>query len=40
MLDIQVIFSGSSALKLDHSKGDLSRRAIVYHMKGLVLKSL
>jgi len=35
MLDIQVIFSGSSALKLDHAKGDLSRRAIIYHMKGL-----
>ena len=35
MLDIKVIFSGSSALRLDHSKGDLSRRAILYHMKGL-----
>jgi len=35
MLDMQVIFSGSSALKLDHAKGDLSRRAIIYHMKGL-----
>jgi len=38
MLDIQVIFSGSSALKLDHSKGDLSRRAIIYHMMGLSFK--
>ncbi len=38
MLDLQVIFSGSSALKLDHSKGDLSRRAIIYHMKGLSFK--
>ncbi|MEA3352909.1 MAG: AAA family ATPase [Campylobacterota bacterium] len=35
MLDLKVIFSGSSALKLDHSKGDLSRRALLYHMKGL-----
>ena len=29
MLKLQVIFSGSSALQLDHSKGDLSRRARV-----------
>lgn len=35
MLDLKVIFSGSSALKLDNAKGDLSRRAILYHMKGL-----
>ena len=35
MLDLKVIFSGSSALQLDHAKGDLSRRAILYHMKGL-----
>jgi len=35
MLDLKVIFSGSSALRLDHSKGDLSRRALLYHMKGL-----
>ena len=35
MLELQVIFSGSSALKLDNSKGDLSRRAFLYHMKGL-----
>ena len=35
MLDLKVIFSGSSAIKLDNSKGDLSRRAILYHMKGL-----
>ena len=38
MLDLQVLFSGSSAIKLDHSKGDLSRRAIIYHMKGLSFK--
>lgn len=35
MLELQVIFSGSSALRLDNAKGDLSRRAILYHMKGL-----
>ena len=35
MLDLKVIFSGSSAIKLDYSKGDLSRRAILYHMHGL-----
>ena len=35
MLDLQVIFSGSSALRLDHAKGDLSRRAVVYTMTGL-----
>ena len=35
MLDLQVIFSGSSALKLDNAKADLSRRAIMYQMQGL-----
>ncbi len=35
MLELKVIFSGSSALRLDNSKGDLSRRAILYSMKGL-----
>ena len=35
MLELQVIFSGSSALQLDNAKGDLSRRAVIYHMKGL-----
>ena len=35
MLDLQVIFSGSSALRIDNSKGDLSRRAVLYTMKGL-----
>lgn len=35
MLDLQVIFSGSSALKLDNAKGDLSRRAVLYEMRGL-----
>lgn len=35
MLDLKVIFSGSSALKLDHAKGDLSRRVMMYEMQGL-----
>jgi len=35
MLNLKVIFSGSSAIRLDYSKGDLSRRAMLYHMKGL-----
>ena len=35
VLDLQVIFSGSSALKIDHSKADLSRRAIIYEVEGL-----
>jgi predicted AAA+ superfamily ATPase len=35
MLDLKVIFSGSSALKLDHAKGDLSRRVMMYEMAGL-----
>lgn len=35
MLSLKVIFSGSSAIRLDHSKGDLSRRALLYNMKGL-----
>jgi predicted AAA+ superfamily ATPase len=35
MLDLKVIFSGSSALKLEHSKADLSRRAVLYRINGL-----
>ncbi len=35
MLDLKVIFSGSSALKLDYAKGDLSRRVMMYEMQGL-----
>ena len=34
-LDIQVIFSGSSAMVLEHKKADLSRRAMIYRLKGL-----
>ena len=34
-LNLQVIFTGSSAIKLEHSKADLSRRAIIYKMNNL-----
>jgi len=34
-LDLKVIFSGSSAIVLEHKKADLSRRAMVYRLKGL-----
>lgn len=34
-LSLRVIFSGSSALELQHSKADLSRRAVIYSMAGL-----
>ena len=34
-LKLRVIFSGSCALKLEHSKADLSRRAIIYTVQGL-----
>ena len=30
MLSIKVIFSGSSAIELEHAKADLSRRAVMY----------
>ena len=33
--DLKVIFSGSSALKLEHAKTDLSRRAILYRVNGM-----
>ncbi|MEA2019102.1 MAG: AAA family ATPase [Campylobacterota bacterium] len=33
--DIQVLFSGSNAIKLEHSKADLSRRAILYRFGGM-----
>jgi hypothetical protein len=35
ILDLKVIFSGSSALKLDNAKADLSRRAVLYNVDGL-----
>ena len=35
LLDLQVIFSGSSALQLEKSEADLSRRAALYRVEGL-----
>ena len=35
MLSLKVIFSGSSAIELEHAKADLSRRAVLYHLHGL-----
>ena len=35
ILDLRVIFSGSSALQLDNAKADLSRRAVIYTVDGL-----
>ncbi len=35
MFDLKVIFSGSNAIKLEHSKADLSRRAMLYRFGGL-----
>ena len=35
MLDLKIIFSGSSAIELEHAKADLSRRAVMYRMNGL-----
>ena len=34
-LNLQTVFTGSSAIKLEHSKGDLSRRAVIYKMNSL-----
>jgi len=35
MLNLKVIFSGSSAINLEHKKADLSRRALIYRIDGL-----
>ena len=35
MFGLQVIFSGSNAIKLEHAKADLSRRALIYRFGGL-----
>ena len=35
MFDLRVIFSGSNAIKLEHAKADLSRRAMIYRFGGL-----
>ena len=34
-LDLKVIFSGSSALQIEHNRADLSRRAVIYRVEGL-----
>jgi predicted AAA+ superfamily ATPase len=33
--DLRVVFTGSSLLKIAKQKGDLSRRAIIYHLHGM-----
>jgi hypothetical protein len=33
--DLRVVFTGSSLLKIAKQKGDLSRRAVIYHLHGL-----
>jgi predicted AAA+ superfamily ATPase len=38
IFDLQVIFSGSSALELEHASGDLSRRAVVHDLGVLSLR--
>ena len=35
ILKIKVFFSGSSAIEIDNAKADLSRRAVVFEVKGL-----
>lgn len=35
MLPLKVIFSGSSAIQLEHAKADLSRRAVIHRINGL-----
>ena len=34
-LNVKVLFSGSNAIKLEHAKADLSRRALLYRFGGL-----
>ena len=34
ILNLRVVFSGSNAIKLEHAKADLSRRALVYRFGG------
>ena len=35
ILDVKVFFSGSSAIKLDNVKADLSRRAVIFEVRGM-----
>jgi predicted AAA+ superfamily ATPase len=34
-LELQVLFSGSSALRIDHSQADLCRRVVLYEVEGM-----
>jgi len=38
VFDLQVIFSGSSALQIEHSSGDLSRRAVIHSLGVMSLR--
>jgi len=38
IFDLQIIFSGSSALEIEHASGDLSRRAVVHNLGVLSLR--
>jgi len=38
VFDLQVIFSGSSALEIEHASGDLSRRAVIHSLGVLSLR--
>ena len=38
IFDLQVIFSGSSALEIEHTLGDLSRRAVIHNLGVLSLR--
>lgn len=33
--DLHIVYTGSSMLKIDHSKGDMSRRQLMYTLRGL-----
>ncbi|MCX6304111.1 MAG: ATP-binding protein [Bacteroidetes bacterium] len=36
--ELKIIFTGSSMLRIESSRGDLSRRAVIYFMQGLSLR--
>jgi hypothetical protein len=36
--ELKIIFTGSSMLRMESSRGDLSRRAVIYSMQGLSLR--
>ena len=37
---MNVVYTGSSMLRMDHKQGDLSRRQLVYHLPGLSFREL